>query len=66
MPWQASDARGKTRKADSPAAQSKWAATANGVLANSGDEQLAVRTANQVLAKDKRNGAPKSSIKGTY
>lgn len=51
MPWSPADASGKTKKAKSPAAKKQWSATANAVLAKSGDEGKAVRIANAAVAK---------------
>lgn len=49
MPWSPEDAHRKTHKADSPHKQAVWAAVANRVLQHTGDEALAVRTANGVI-----------------
>lgn len=51
MPWKASDAKSKTRKADTPAKQDQWQAVANAVLAESGDDGKAIRIANAAVAK---------------
>ena len=53
MPWDKDDARSKTHKAKSPAAKKEWAAVANKVLKESGDEGKAVRIANAAVAKRK-------------
>ena len=50
MPWTPKDASRKTHRADTPARKAKWAAVANSVLAETGDEGRAVREANGVLA----------------
>lgn len=49
MPWQPSDAKGKTKKARSPKLKRKWSAVANAILAKTGNEGLAVKTANGVI-----------------
>lgn len=51
MPWTAADASKKTRKANTPKKQRQWAHVADSVLARTGDEGQAVRTANGVIAK---------------
>lgn len=52
MPWTPNDGPSRhTKKAKSPAAKKQWAATANAVLAKSGDDGKAVRTANAAVAK---------------
>jgi len=51
MPWQASDAIGHTKKADTPAKQKKWAEIANKVLEESGDEGKAIEVANNAIAQ---------------
>jgi hypothetical protein len=56
MPWQASDASGKTRKASSPKKRRQWSHVANAVLASTGDEGRAIREANAVVAR-KRKGS---------
>lgn len=49
MPWQASDAKGHTKKASTPAKSRQWSAVANAVLEKSGDEGKAVRIANAAV-----------------
>lgn len=49
MPWTASDATAKTKKASTPAAKQAWSRIANAVLAKSGDEGKAVRIANAAV-----------------
>jgi hypothetical protein len=56
MPWGPSDARSKTRKANTPKKSRQWSDIANSVLASTGDEGRAVRTANGVVAR-KRKGS---------
>lgn len=54
MPWTARDASSKTKKAKSPGAKKQWAAVADKVLAKTGDEGRAVRTANAAVKRRKR------------
>jgi len=54
MPWKPSQATKFTRKAKSPAAKKQFAAVANKVLQQSGDEGKAVRIANTVVAKRRK------------
>ena len=54
MPWRATDARAKTKKASSPKAKRQWAKVANKVLGESGDEGKAVRIANAAVRKRKK------------
>jgi uncharacterized protein YdaT len=56
MPWTPGDARGKTRKAKTPAKRKKWAAIANAVLKKDGDEGKAIRIASAAV---KRKGKRK-------
>lgn len=51
MPWTAKEAKGHTKKAKSAGAKKQWSATANAVLAKSGDEGKAIRIANAAVAK---------------
>ncbi len=51
MPWSPSDAKAKTRKANSPAKQRQWAEVANAILARTGDEERAIRGANKQVAE---------------
>lgn len=55
MPWKSSQAKGKTRKANTPKKQRMWKDIANSVLAKTGDEARAIRTANGVV-KRRRKG----------
>lgn len=60
MPWKPSDASSKTKKAKTPKDRRQWRDIANSVLAKTGDDATAIRTANGVLkkrAKGKRRGA---------
>jgi hypothetical protein len=54
MPWKARDARRFTKKASTRAAKAAWAEVANSVLAKTGDEARAVRTANKVVMAHRR------------
>lgn len=51
MPWKKSDARSKTKKADTPRKQEVWRDVANTTLERTGDEGRAVREANAVVAR---------------
>jgi len=51
MPWQSSDAKRHDKKANTPKRQRQWSNVANSVLAKTGDEARAVRTANGVIKK---------------
>lgn len=57
MPWLPEDAQRHTRKADTDRLRRLWAEVANSVLAETGDEGRAVRSANAVVARA-RAGAP--------
>ncbi|MCS7001625.1 MAG: hypothetical protein NZ518_02135 [Dehalococcoidia bacterium] len=56
MPWTSTDATRFTKKATTKTARSLWSKTANAVLAKTGDEGQAVRTANAAVARCKRKG----------
>lgn len=49
MPWDKGDAKGKTRKANTPAKQRQWRDVANSVRERTGDDAQAIRTANGVV-----------------
>src|SRR5258707_8639410 len=51
MPWTSSDAKGHTKKADTPEKQKKWAKIANAVLDKTGDEATAIKEANAAMRK---------------
>jgi len=51
MPWDPSDASGKTKKASTPATKKQWSDIANDVLEKSGDEGKAIRIANSQVKK---------------
>lgn len=51
MPWQPAESEAKTRKANTPKKQRQWRDVANGVLAKTGNDARAIRTANGVIKK---------------
>lgn len=51
MPWQPGDAARHDKKAKSGKAKRQWSNVANSVLKRTGDEGLAVREANGVVAR---------------
>jgi hypothetical protein len=51
MPWKPSDAKKKTKKADTKPEQKQWATVANKVLKSTGDDAKAVRAANAAIKK---------------
>lgn len=51
MPWTAKSAKGHDKKAGGKKASRQWSKVANAVLAKTGDEGRAVRTANGVIKK---------------
>jgi hypothetical protein len=51
MPWDKGDARGHTKKANTPKKKRQWSDVANSVLQRTHDEGRAVREANAVVAK---------------
>lgn len=51
MPWNARDAAQKTKKARSAVARRQWRDVANSVLAKTGDDARAIKTANGVIKK---------------
>ncbi len=54
MPWRASDAPKKTKKAKSAKAKRQWRDVANSVLAKTGNEGRAIREANAVVKRRKK------------
>jgi uncharacterized protein YdaT len=56
MPWSARDAKGKTRKADTPKKARQWSDVANSVLKRGASEGSAIRQANAVVARSRRKG----------
>ena len=51
MPWSASDATSSTKKARTPKLKREWAHVANSELKRTGDDALAKRAANGVVAR---------------
>ncbi len=65
MPWTMSDAIHKTKKATTSTAKKQWSTVANKVLAKTGDDALAIKTANSAIKHRKaKNGKPGSKSKG--
>ena len=58
MPWRPEDAPRHTRKAETEELCRVWAEVANKTLAETGDEGRAVRTANAVVARLRRQRGP--------
>lgn len=54
MPWKASDARKKTKKATTPKAKRQWRDVANGALKRGLSDASAIREANAVVKKRKK------------
>lgn len=52
MPWKPEDAARHNKKVKSPKGKRQWADVANSVLARTGDEGRAVRTANGVMRRE--------------
>lgn len=52
MPWTPKDSTGHTKKASNPATKKQWSATANAVLAKTGNEGQAIRIANAAVKKN--------------
>ena len=53
MPWQKTDAKRHTKKADTPKRQRQWSKVANSMLISGASEGSAVRAANAVVKKAK-------------
>ncbi len=51
MPWDMTEAERHTKKASTPATQKQWSATADAVLAKTGDDGQAIRIANAAVKK---------------
>jgi hypothetical protein len=62
MPWKPEEAIHHTHLADTPARQRQWSHVANGVLARTRDDKLAIEQANAVLKKhpSQKDPEPKS------
>ncbi len=54
MPWSAKDAKGKTRKADTPKRQRQWAGVANSALSRGDSEASAIKQANAVVKRARK------------
>lgn len=59
MPWTPHDALRHTKAADTLAKQSRWAPTANAILARTGNEASAIRIANSQMGEASKVGASK-------
>lgn len=57
MPWSAADAHRHTHKASTDAEKERWATIANAVLQHTGDERLAIATADKAIARKKKKPA---------
>jgi hypothetical protein len=57
MPWKPSDASSKTHKAKTAVEKRQWAHIANAELKRTGDDALAIRAANSVIAKRHGDGS---------
>ena len=55
MPWTPQEAKAKTHKANTPKKQRQWRDVANGVLGKTGDEGRAIREANAVIGRRRKN-----------
>lgn len=53
MPWDPSDAKKKTKKANTPAKQKQWAKVANNVLNSTGSDAKAIKVANSSIKSKK-------------
>ncbi len=53
MPWTPKDAEEKTHKANTPKLQRQWAHVADAELERTGDDALAIKAANSVVARAK-------------
>ena len=58
MPWTPEDAPSHTKKATTTKTKHLWAAVANKVLEDTGDESRAIREANAVIARTARSADP--------
>jgi len=66
MPWQPEDAPRHTHKADTPHLCAIWSAVANKVLAETGDEGRAARTANAAVARERRKASLRPDRPDTF
>ncbi len=60
MPWQPSDSTRHTKKAKSATAKKQWSKVANSVMARTGNDARAVRSANSVIARRTHGLEPRS------
>ena len=60
MPWTAKDSTRHTKKAKSATARRQWSRVANSVLARTGNDARAVRSANAVIARRTHGLEPRS------
>ncbi len=51
MPWKASDAKRKTKKANTPKKREAWREVANNLLGKGASERSAIRQANAVVGR---------------
>lgn len=65
MPWTPRDAYRHTKRASTPALQRQWSHVANSELEKTGDEALAIRAANSVVARGSSGGKRRRNMKGT-
>ena len=54
MPWEAGDAKRKTKKAKTPAKKRRWAAAANTLLERGYTKGSAIRIANSIMKGKRR------------
>lgn len=62
MPWSPSDAKAKTKRANTPKKQRQWAHVADAVLAKTGNEGRAVREANAVVRHSGGRGRASNNV----
>lgn len=59
MPWKPAQAQSKSKKANTPKKRRMWRDVANSVLAKTGSDARAIRTANGVIAKRTKSKKPR-------
>jgi hypothetical protein len=59
MPWNPGDAKKHTKKAKSPKQERQWSAVANSMLETGKGDAAAIKAANAVIKKGKRNAKKK-------
>jgi hypothetical protein len=64
MPWSPSDATRHTKKANTPKKKRQFSDVANSVLARTGDEGRAIREANAVVGRKRKNSKIVTSTSG--